>query len=451
MRDLTIELTEKQGEAIEYLNDNETDEVYFGGGAGGGKSFLGCLDILLKCEQYPGTRWFIGREEWEMCRATTQKTFFEVLSIYGYKKFIDFKYNGQTKTLTFKNKSEVVFGYLKYDPSDPDYDYLGSSEYTGGFIDEASQIALKGKNVLKSRFRYKIKEYNIKPKLLLTFNPSKGWLYVELYKPWKEGALPKNKKYVSALAIDNNFNSDTYIENLLNNDDPQLVQRLYYGNWDYDDDPRTLIDYDRLLEIFTRKESPLENNDYYLIVDVARKGKDTTTISLWKGWKIIWCEEYKQQDTAITEKIIFEMKEKYNIFSKNIVIDEVGVGGGIIDTLMSKGIRVTGFVANHTAQKNKDGVVENYGSLKDQCAFRLAKKVNDGAIAVYSEIKKDIKDRIITELSILKSDNKEDKKLKIESKEKQKEVLRCSPDWLDNFIMRCAVLKTKPKIVMRWS
>ena len=44
-----MELTIKQTEALDYLEDASTVEVLYGGGAGGGKSVLviGCLNVRL--------------------------------------------------------------------------------------------------------------------------------------------------------------------------------------------------------------------------------------------------------------------------------------------------------------------------------------------------------------------------------------------------------------------
>ena len=56
-------LTKKQTEALDYLEDSSTNELLFGGGAGGAKSFLGCVWIILSCLKYPCTRWVIGRSK----------------------------------------------------------------------------------------------------------------------------------------------------------------------------------------------------------------------------------------------------------------------------------------------------------------------------------------------------------------------------------------------------
>ena len=58
-----MKLTIKQTIALDVLEDNETNEVLFGGGAGGGKSLLGVYWLLKCCVKYPNTRWLKCRSQ----------------------------------------------------------------------------------------------------------------------------------------------------------------------------------------------------------------------------------------------------------------------------------------------------------------------------------------------------------------------------------------------------
>ena len=193
-----MDLTIKQDTALTYLEDNETTEIVFGGGAGGGKSILGCFWIIKNCLRYPGTRWLIGRAKLKTLKETTLKSFFEVLKMQNLPKEI-ISYNAQTSHITFINGSEIFLKDLFYYPSDPDFDEFGSLEITGAFIDEASQVTVKAKNIVKSRMRFKLIEYNLIPKLLITTNPTRGWIFDDFYEPDSEGTIEKHRKFVPSL------------------------------------------------------------------------------------------------------------------------------------------------------------------------------------------------------------------------------------------------------------
>lgn len=55
----TLRPEPKQHSAWQKLRDLVTSFIVFGGGAGGGKTWLGCEWLLTNCYLYPGSRWFI--------------------------------------------------------------------------------------------------------------------------------------------------------------------------------------------------------------------------------------------------------------------------------------------------------------------------------------------------------------------------------------------------------
>lgn len=227
-----INLTQKQTRAFDMLTLPEyshVSEILYGGAAGGGKSYLGCLWIITSALLYPKTRWLIGRAVYRTLRETTLNSFFDVVNKMNIAvKFIE------NKGIFFDNGSEVLLKDLAYKPSDPNYDELGSLEITGAFIDECPQIKLKAWQLVKSRIRYRLDEYKLTPKILGTCNPSKEWPYELFYLPDKEKCLDNHKAFIPALVTDNEYISEHYIDNLKTLDEISR-SRLLYGDWDYSD------------------------------------------------------------------------------------------------------------------------------------------------------------------------------------------------------------------------
>ena len=153
-----MELLLKQNYAVFYLNDNETTELLYGGGAGGGKSALGVLWLIQQCQKYPQTRWMMGRAKLKALKETTLNTFFQLSSDLGLSN--QYKFNTQTNIITWNNGSEILLKDLFLYPSDPNFDSLGSLEITGAFIDECNQCSEKAVQIVKSRIRYRLMDFS---------------------------------------------------------------------------------------------------------------------------------------------------------------------------------------------------------------------------------------------------------------------------------------------------
>lgn len=427
--ELNIKPTYKQGIALTHLLDKTSEFTCFGGGAGGGKSWIGCEWLIMMSLSYTGTRWFIGRKELKQLKSTTLVTFFKVCSKHALKKDIHYRYNDNTSIITFTNGSTISLLDLAYKPSDPMYEDLGSSEYTGGWIEEGGEVNFEAFDTLKSRIgRCLNDKYNLLAKILITCNPKKNWLYNIFYKPQKEGKLPSNYIFIQSLVTDNTEIEAGYIDKLKSITDKSKKERLLYGNWEYDDDPSVLIDYDAIQDAFTNDY--VEEGKGYITCDVARFGIDNTVIIRWSGLRAEQIITLKKSSISDTVEKINELAYEYSISKSNILVDEDGVGGGCKDFLKCKG-----FVNNSRPLPIK-GETENYSNLKTQCYYRLANRINNGELFINCE-DSFVKTSIIEELEqVRRKDMDKENKLAIIPKDVVKEKLGRSPDYSDALMMR---------------
>lgn len=422
-----MNLLPKQENAVYYLKDDQTEELLYGGAAGGGKSALGCLWLIECCQIYPGSRWVMGRSKLKTLKETTLVTFFELISELHIHD--DFHYNDNKGLITYKpNGSEILLKDLFLYPSDPNFDGLGSLEITGAFVDECNQIVYKAWQVLKSRIRYKLKEFGLIPKMLGSCNPAKNWVYANFYKPAKDKVLPIYRRFIQALAKDNPHLHPSYLQSLLRLDN-NSKQRLYYGNWEYDDDPAALMIFNKIQDLFSN--SFVEKGEKFISADIARFGSDNTVIGVWDGFileHLITIEKNKVTEAATK---IQQLSKTYSVPLSNIIVDDDGVGGGVVDIL-----GCSGFVNNSSPLINKESKEpENYNNLKSQCYFKLAEMVNKNLIWIRDDKYRDI---IIQELEQVKQkDMDKDGKRQVVPKDKVKELLGRSPDYSDMLMMRC--------------
>tara|TARA_R110001599_G_scaffold97721_1_gene251851 strand:+ start:1330 stop:2643 length:1314 start_codon:yes stop_codon:yes gene_type:complete len=429
--------TIKQHQAWEYIHDKTSSEILFGGSAGGGKSYFGAAWLLYSCLRYPGTRWLMGRAVLKTLKETTLNSFFSVCSDWGVKKGETYKFNAQSNVIEFVNGSQILLKDLYQYPADPNFDSLGSLEISGAFIDEVNQCTEKAKNVVASRVRYKLADFDLRPKILMSCNPAKNWVY-DFYKQWRDDNLPEHQKFVQAKLKDNPHISE-YYEEQLRKLDPVSRERLLHGNWEYDEGKDKLFDYEALLDSFKNKVEG--SDDKFLSCDVALMGSDKMVITRWSGMTV---EEIITKDKSSAnsiEVLIKKLADTHNIPRKNIIIDSDGVGQYLSHYM--KG--VVPFINNSKAMK-----AENYKNLKSQCYYKLAEQINAGNIHIKCK-KIDIRNKIIEELEVVRRKNIDlDGKLAILSKKEVKAAIGRSPDYADSLMMRMRYLFDGGKKILAW-
>lgn len=337
----------------------------FGGGAGGGKSWLGCEYLLTQCVRFPRTKWFLAREELKRIMTTSFVTWSKVCAHHGIPADM-WKLNGQYNYIEFTNGSRIDLLDCKLLPTDPMYERFGSSEYTGGFMEEAGEISFMAFDVLKSRVgRHMNKEYNLLPKILITANPNKGWLHKEVYLPWKNGELRKEYKFVQALYMDNPYTAEEYGQSLNEIKNPTILKRLRDGDWQYSDDGQV---FRRIKENATASEQePLSDHTYSIGVDLARL-RDWTVISVIdeQTHKQVYIDRFNQVDWNLQESRIEACARRFN--NAAIRIDATGLGDAIVQSLERRGLSVKPYTL--TNQSKKD-LIDNLALLLEKDDLKI--------------------------------------------------------------------------------
>lgn len=398
----------------------------------------------MELRKYPGIRIALGRKEGIRLRQTTVVTLFrEAHPLMGVKDS-EYTYQDQRGVIMYKNGSQIQLIDLNYQPSDPDYDTLGSLNFTHVVIEEAGEIRKKARDVLGSRKnRFLNDKYNIVGKTVLTQNPSQNFTRQEFYEPYKKLGMGSHRvwpigevevlpgimktayrAFVKSLPTDNPFIPRNYIE-VLKGLPPQEKKRLLQGNWDYMDDddvlfPSLLLDRSTISDIDTT--APIRR---FIGVDVADKGKDKTIVSLIENGQLI-IQKRLQVDTT-GEKPISELYSLELIkfaqqhgFSANearqIALEGNGVGVGMRDFMRSKGWFITIYEA--TSQSRSDGY------------YRLHTAMDEGSFQMWNQL--ETLGELRKQLMVHTYEFDEKLQPKVLQKKKVKEELGYSPDEADS-------------------
>ena len=475
--DLTI--SEVQSLAMQQFDDPQVVSIVFGGGAGGGKSFLIGLLCAIACKKYPGTRWGLARKELKSLKQTTLATLIsKVHRTLGITEN-DYKINFLDSTLEYTNGSSILLLDLTAKPSDPEMESLGSLELTGAFVDEVGEVNKKAYDVLASRVnRWMNKEYGITGKVVSSCNPSPGFVRQEYFdkydalgggrmQRWKSGHVWVNDErvdaysaYVRSTVLDNPFIDQNYVEGLRRLP-PQEKKRLLDGDWDYLDEddslfPMALID---KMTVFKRPEYIYDEDgnsidedgkprkfNKFIGVDPSDAGKDDTVVTLVEDGIIteqIEISSPKGKDDAIGFHIagkLIAFAEKHGFskpLAKNITIEGNGIGASLRDALRVYGWAVNVYMA--TLQTRNEGY------------YQFMLDGDEGKVKVLNTIFE--KGNLLRQLTAHRYDL-DTGKPRITNKKELRQLLARSPDHADSaMIANMAANKFKPKNIssyIRW-
>ena len=167
-------------------------------------------------------------------------------------------------------------------------------------------------------------------------------------------------------------------------------------------------------------------------VDIARFGNDKTVIVIRDGTRIIYIEEIRKSDLVNTTGRVVVAAQKHNV--RNIIIDEVGVGAGVLDTLKED----RRFNAKGLNGGNRADNPEKYLNTRAQIFDGLRQRFADGDVSIPND------PELISQLASLTYRYNARGQFQLESKDQIRSHGRQSPDKADALAYAFAeTLKTK--------
>jgi hypothetical protein len=226
-----FEFTQRQLELWEAASSGDFELIFFGGAIRGGKTLgaFGCLVTLANT--YEGSRWAIVRRDLPSLLRTSWPSFKKVCPPHFIQEQPT---SGNEYTIHLRNGSQILLFTENYQ-RDKDYDRWKGLEVNGFVLEQVEELQLS--TLLKAIERagtWLLKDTARQPIVLVlaTLNPSQGWPYEVLYKPWRQGTLPKRWCYLPASISDNPHIPEKYRESLRANLDPISYARFVEGDWE---------------------------------------------------------------------------------------------------------------------------------------------------------------------------------------------------------------------------
>ena len=200
------------------------------------------------------------------------------------------------------------------------------------------------------------------------------------------------------------------------------------------------------IEAATLIEPPKSDNVAHpvtIVMDVARFGGDETTLCAYRQG--VPCREMKAWAKTSTEQcvdiLIDENKywKELGVRVERNIIDEPGVGGGVVDSARRAGLPITPYNGGASLKQGQDPDedIRMFANRRSRDWWRVRRAFELGQIPLGGMGENET---LINQLASVKYDYNEREKIQIESKRKMRDRLGddASPDRADNIVMGTA-------------
>ena len=176
----------------------------------------------------------------------------------------------------------------------------------------------------------------------------------------------------------------------------------------------------RDIEAAVKRPHVVQPDDKPIVgLDIARFGDDKTVIIVREGIRVLHIEELRKSDLVNTTGRVITVADEFK--ARHIMIDEVGIGAGVLDTLKQD----RKFITTGINGGSRSDDPNKYGNLRAQIFEGLRQRFADGDISIPND------PELISQLASLTYRYNARGQLLLESKEIIKGHGRQSPDKAD--------------------
>jgi hypothetical protein len=419
---IQVELSQRQDQAWEALDNCDVREVLYGGAKGGGKSWLGCLWMYAQCkrliadyqippQKYPIPVGWMGRKANIDFVSTTLETWKQAIPSAGYEL------RSGDQEIVIDGRVKIEYGGL--DASD-NRQRFNSAEYCWIFVDQAEETDLDEVAVLRGSLRRKVMGREVPTKSLWTANPAQCWLKSEFLKTPRP-----DRVFVQALPSDNPNLPKAYINRLREafGHRPELLAAYLDGDWSSFEGANQLIREGWLAKARTLTLYPSKTVNV-VVCDVARFGDDETVIYRMLDGRPVSQEIYGQKDLMYTANRLFVHWKDHGEKECTVVVDDTGVGGGVTDRLREMDVPV---IAVNGAEKPS---THDFTNLRSEMWWKAAQELSRGDVSLREWV-----DDVLDSQLVAPTYEFRGPKLQVEPKQAIKDRLKRSPDRGDCYVM----------------
>ena len=228
----------KQEEFLQAVFSFKHRYLLYGGGVGGGKSFATLGTMLTLLAVFPGSKGVCFRDTYPNLKLTSIESWKKLIhDEIGPQSFIT-SYNQTERIFYCSNGSQLQFIAEDF-ANQKDLGHFKGLEFNFAILEEASELQEQTFHKCIERCGRHLPPNGVIPPpiIMLTTNPTNGWVRRIFYDPARNGTLPPDYYYLPALLEDNTYlmENTAYVESSKANMPAYLYRKFFLGDWDIEE------------------------------------------------------------------------------------------------------------------------------------------------------------------------------------------------------------------------